>query len=92
MHLNTKQGIRAKSRDDLLGNMLSISDKSLLASNFQQTLNALGVITWVAAELEIGWNQDGRSRQDKRSSKLRTAKPKNLDSKPTVPIVVEGTE
>ena len=42
----------------------------------------LGLSTGVAAELETGWNLDTKSRQDKCSSELRTAKPKILIANP----------
>ena len=42
----------------------------------------LGLITGLAAELETGWNLDTRSRRDKCSSELRTAKPKILIANP----------
>ena len=48
--------------------------------------------TGVAAELETGWNLDTKSRRDKCSIGLRTAKPKILIAKPTVPTVLEVTE
>ena len=59
---------------------------------FNERSIQLVLSTGVAAELETGWNLDTKSRHDKCSIELRTAKPKNLDSEPTVPIVLEVTE
>ena len=52
---------------------------------FMERSMQLGLSEGVAAELGTGWNLDTKSRRDKCSSELRTAKPKILIANPPCP-------
>ena len=54
---------------------------------FTERSMQLGLSTGVAAELETGWNLDTKSRWDKCSSELETAKPKVLIANPPGPLL-----
>ena len=72
------------SREDLLGDVCSGFDRSLLASSLPRTFNA-------AWREELEWLQTWKPR-GRCSRELQSARPKSLDSKSTVPNVLEVTE
>ena len=49
----------------------------------------LGLSAGVVAELETGWNLDTKSRRDKSSSELRTARPKILMANSPCPLFLK---
>ena len=65
----TQQGIGARSRENVLGDVCSRSDRTPLASSLQRTFNAAWLGNRVAADLE------SKSRRNKCSSELRIARP-----------------
>ena len=75
---------------DPAGNRCKVSCKPVwrcvLASSLQRTFNAAWL---VAAELETDWNLDTESRRHKRSSELRTARPKILITNPPCPLLLK---
>ena len=67
----------------------SRSDRNLLAGGFNKRSMLLGLSTGLAAELQIGWSLETKSRRDKCSSELRIARTKDLIANPPFPLFLK---
>ena len=85
----TRQGIGAESRETLLGDVCSRSDKSYPPALFNERSMQLDLSTGVVADLETGGNPDTKSPRGKCSSEQRIARPKMLVAKPPCPLFLK---